>query len=201
MYGENKNWRYILGFAAVIVLLFIIIFMIVRGGGDNKSEVPETKRDLVSYASEENFRVTQTVISPITAAQNHDQIQITVNNSSANIDLIKGYEGNVIANRSYPMSVESFREFLSALDKANYTRGNTDEKLRDDRGYCSTGQRFVYEIYQGANSLQRFWTTSCGGTKTFRGNANLVNTLFRAQIPDYGQITNDAADQNGFFGL
>lgn len=200
MYGEGRNLRYLVGFGLVILLLFVVIFMIVRGGGDS-AKVPETKRELISYAEETNVTLTQTIIGPVTAAQNHDEIEIIVSNSSSVINLIKGYEGQVVNSASYPMSTTSFREFLSALQKAKFTEGKTDKELQDDTGYCSTGLRYVYEMYQGARQLQRFWATSCDGPKTYLGNLPLTLNLFESQIPDYDELTDDANLRTSNLGL
>lgn len=201
MYGEGRNYRYIIGFGAVIVLLFLVIFLILRGGG-NESKVPESKRTLISYATDDNVTVTETIVGPITAAENHAEVQIRVTNTGSTIDMIKGYDGNVVNSRSYPLTTEGFREFLNALDKAGFTKGNTDKKLANDKGYCPTGQRYIFEIHEGAESIQRFWATSCRVAKTYRGNLGVTNALFRAQIPDYGQLTGDASfNSNGIFNL
>lgn len=190
MYGEGRNRRYFIGFGLVIVLLFLVIFMIVRGGGD-EAKVPEAKRTLTSYANESNVTVTQTIIGPITAEETHDEVQINVTNSQTTIDVIKGYDGTVVNSAGYPMTTESFREFLNALEKARFTEGDTGEELKNDKGYCPTGQRYIFEIKQGAQQIQRFWATSCRGPKSYKGELGLTNRLFRAQIPDYGELTRD----------
>ncbi|CAN5192266.1 hypothetical protein BH09PAT3_BH09PAT3_1470 [soil metagenome] len=201
MYGEGKNWRYLIGFGLVIVLLFIVIFMIIRGGNDDSAKVPVTERELTSYVSDPNVTITETVVGPITAAQNHDQVQINVTNSTATIDIIKGYDGNVVNSRSYPITTAAFSEFLSSLEKADFTKGNTDKELADDEGYCPTGQRYIFEVKDGAKSIQRFWTTSCGGTKTYKGDIGLTNRLFNAQIPDYDDLTQDVQFTHNLSGL
>lgn len=192
MYGEGRNWRYIIGFAAVIILLFVIIFMIVKGGGgDSKGKVPETQKALTSYSNNDDITVTAHTIGPITAPENHNEIEINVTNTQATINIINGYDDNIVNSRSYPLTTEAFSEFLSALDKAGFTNGNTDEKLKDDSGYCATGQRYIFSIRDGANEIQRFWTTSCGGTKTYKGNRSATLSLFQNQIPNYGDLTQD----------
>lgn len=192
MYGDGRNLRYLLGFGLVIVLLFVVIFMIMRGGND-KSKVPETKRELISYVNDTNVTISETIIGPINAAQNHDEIQIRVTNQSATVDFSKGYDGNVVNSRNYPVTTAGFSEFLSSLEKAGYTLGNNDEKLKDDKGYCSTGQRYIFEVQEGSQTIQRYWITSCGGTKTYKGKLGLTNELFKAQIPDYDDIMEDAS--------
>lgn len=199
MYGEGRNWRYLIGFGLLIVLLFIIIFMIMRGGND-KPKVPETQRELTSYVTDPNVSITETIIGPITAAQTHDQVDIEVTNSTASIRVSRGYDGNVVSSRDYPVSTEAFSEFLSALDHAGFTEGNTDEKLKNDKGYCAAGQRYIFTIEDGSNTIQRFWTTSCNKTKTYKGNLTLTVNLFRKQIPDYNDLTRDVNFTSSLIG-
>ena len=189
MYGEGRNIRFFVGIGLVIVLLFVVIALIMRSGGGDK--VPETKRELISYVDDDNFSVTLTTIGPSTAAQNHHQSQIIVSNQTASMEVSQGFDGNVIKTADYPMTTNAFGEFLSALNQAGYTKGSTAEDLKDDRGYCPTGQRYIFEAHDGSNGIQRFWATSCRGPKTYKGNLNLTLELFRQQIPDFDDLTED----------
>jgi hypothetical protein len=189
MYGEGRNLRYLAGMGLVILLLFVIIFMIIRGGGNDK--VPETKRELTSYVEDTTFTVSETIIGPITAAEKHNEIQISVTNQSANIEISKGYDGNVIRSNTYPLTTNGFGEFLSALEKAGYSRGDTADSLKDDKGFCPTGLRYIFEARDGSDTIQRFWATSCRGTKSYKGDLPLTLQLFEKQIPDYNNVTQD----------
>lgn len=192
MYGENRSWRYIIGFALVIVLLFFVILLIMHHTSAPKTgEVPATQHALTSYADDDNVTVVEHVVGPINAADTHDEVEVRVTNSTTTLDVVKGYDGNVVGTRTYPMSNASFGEFLAALDKAGFTSGNTDSALKDDSGYCATGQRYIFEVRDGSRTVQRFWATSCGGTKTYKGNLEATTELFRAQIPDYDNLVNN----------
>lgn len=192
MYGERRNLRYFIGLGLVIVLLFVVIFMIIRGGGE-EGKVPEAERELTSYADDSDAAVVFTTIGPVVAPQDHSEAQIVITNSDSSIDVMQGFDGNVINSQSYPMTTSAFGEFLHALDRAGYTEGNTAEDLKDDRGFCPTGSRYIFEVRDGSKTVQRFWATSCrNAPKTYRGNLNLTLELFRSQIPDYADITEDA---------
>lgn len=188
MYGEDRQWRYFIGFGLVIILLFVIIFIIVNHGGSNK--VPTTQRSLPSYSDDDNASARETIIGPIVAEQDHTETQITVSNTSSTIEVTRGYNGNEVTSRSYTSSPAAFSEFLHALDKAGYTHGNTDESLANDQGFCPTGNRYIFTLQDGSRTVQRFWATSCGGTKTYRGNLGLTLWLFENQIPDYDTVIN-----------
>ncbi len=188
MYGDQRNLRYILGLGLLIILLFVVIFLIMNSGG-KKNKVTETERQLTSYSTNPNVTIRETIIGPITAVQTHNQAQISVTNEQTIMDVFVGYDGNLINSKTYPMTTSSFSEFLSALDRAGFTRGNTTKALEDDQGYCPTGQRYIFEVIDTGKTVQRFWTTSCGSPKSYKGNTALTLTLFQAQVPDYDDLT------------
>ena len=188
MYGDNRNIRYFIGIGIVIVLLFVVIALIMRSGG-NDNKVPETKKELTSYSDDSSFSVSESIIGPITAESTHNEVDITVSNTEATIDIIQGYDGNVINSRTYPMTESGFSEFLASLQKAGYTDGDTQADLKNSEGYCSTGNRYIFAANDNSSTVQQFWATNCGGTKTYRGNLGLTLDLFQAQIPDYEELT------------
>jgi hypothetical protein len=124
--------------------------------------------------------------NPVQAGDNHRDITIEVGNNAASITITKGYQNEAIKSESFPTSVEGYRTFLLALEHtADFTNGNNDEKLRDERGYCATGNRYSYDIVSGeGKQLQHYWSTTCKD-KTFKGNADAASRLFRMQIPNF----------------
>ena len=190
MYGEDRNIRLFVGLGLVILLMFVVIFLIINHGSDggDKGKVAETKKELTSYVNDSDVTVTQSIVGPIRAIQNHNQMEINVTNSSVTANRINGYDGNVVGSLNYPMTNASFSEFLNALNRAGFTSGITDEKLQDDQGFCPTGNRYIYTVREGSKIVQRFWATSCGGTKTYEGNLSLTINLFHAQVPDYSNL-------------
>lgn len=189
-----RDFRYIIGFFVTIGLIIIALILILHGGnGGNGANPVKTPIDLANYANT-NAVATLIIDSPITAAEDHKKIEIDVSNSSATFTEYGGYDGQVIRSKTYPMSTNSYDVFLRSLRQAGFTEGNDDEKLADERGFCPTGDRYIYEFSQGSNTLARYWSTSCGGTKTYNGNAPLTRTLFIQQIPDYDDLTQDFND-------
>jgi hypothetical protein len=181
--------KYFAGFIATIVLIIILIMLIFHGGG--KAKVNTTSKALDSYATT-NAEVSLTVDGPIVADQNHQAIKITVSNSAATYEQIQGYQGAVQKQQSYPNNVDAYTNFLFALERAGFTEGDTSSTLKDERGYCPLGDRYIFQLNQGGQQLERFWTTNCSGTpKTFKGNAGLTTTLFKDQIPDYDSLSNN----------
>lgn len=180
--------RYIIGFLLSIAVLIFIFVLIFRGGGEEAA--PEAQKKLIDYANT-SIVVELTTDGPVSADQTHRVIRTTVGRDESTLDYMQGYEGTVLQARTYANNQTSYASFLSALEIAGYTQGNKDKALGDERGYCPEGYRYIYEIKDGARSIQRFWSTSCGGAKTFNGKSDVVRNLFQRQIPDYGRLTRD----------
>lgn len=195
MYGEDRNYRFLIGIGAVIIMLFIAIFLIVRSGGNDArdAEVQETKRELTSYVGDDNASVSFKAIGPVTAPADHGEMVITVDNGATTVEFMQGYDGNVVASRTYYHSTQAFSEFLYALQGQGYTLGDDSEELADDKGFCPTGNRYIFSIQEGTDTVQRYWTTTCRGTKTFKGDTSDVIDLFYDQIPDDFDDILDAA--------
>jgi hypothetical protein len=198
MYGSGSSLRYFAGIGLTIILLIFLIVLIVGHGG-GKGKVPVTQKALVSYTNDDSAAVRETIDGPVNDAQDHNELQITVTNTNTTFQLLKGYDGQVANTQLYPMSTTSFNVFLNALDHANFTKGNTNTSLTGPRGYCPTGDRYVFEVMDNGQDVEHFWSTSCGSPKTFQGNTSLVLTLFQNQIPDYNTLTENTDFNNSLF--
>lgn len=189
--------RYFIGFLVTIGLIVLLIVLLFHGG--NSGKVPQTKVPLVSYATTDTV-VRATIDETINAPEIHRTIQITVGRDNTTLNVIKGYDGDSQKNLSYPMTESAYGVFLKALQHAGYTTGNDDSSLKDERGYCPTGSRYIFEVVQGGDSIERYWSTSCGGNapSTFKGKTSLVLDLFRSQVPDYDKQVNN---NSGLLGL
>lgn len=187
--------RYIIGLFAAIVLVILLIIILATGGNNTPSEVPNSQRKLQDYANTDAV-VRMTVSGPIVANEEHRETRITVGRDAVTIDSIIGYQGDVVDTETSGNTRESYFSFLRAIDRAGFTKGNTDENLRDERGYCALGKRYIFELIDSGRTVQRFWATSCKGTKTYEGNLGTTTTLFSRQAPDYDRFVsrNDAID-------
>lgn len=182
--------RYLVGLLVTIGLLILLIVVIVQHGGNDKSNVPESKKSLISYAQTDAV-ARLTTDGPIVAEQKHQQIEITVGRDDTTIAMKQGYNGNVTNLQTYSNTEASYDAFLHAIDRAGFTRGDTSASLKDEGGYCALSSRYVFEFIQDGKTLERFWATSCGKPKTYLGSLDLTLRLFRNQIPDYDTITTD----------
>jgi hypothetical protein len=169
-------------------LLIFLIIKLLTGGSGQKELVPP---NLISFANTDTT-VRYIIDNPTQNDATHRDIIITVGRGDATLTVTGGYNGNVISSRSYPNNPNAYAAFLAGLDKSGeYTNGNSNPKFQDERGYCATGDRFSYDIVDdGGNRIQHFWSTSCS-EKTFKGKSDIVNRLFRGQIPDFDELTRD----------
>jgi hypothetical protein len=179
--------RYLIG---LVIFIFLIIFLIIKllSGGGNKPDLPP---NLASYAHTATT-VRYTIDNPVQAPQNHNDIVIEVGSSSADIKITSGYNGDIVKQQSFPMTDSAYENFLLSLDHSGgYTLGDNNSALKDERGYCANGNRFIYDIVSGDGSLiQHYWSTSCK-EKTFKGLPDVVSRLFEVQIPDFEDYTAD----------
>jgi hypothetical protein len=184
--------RYIIGIFVTIGLIVLLIVLLLNHGGSNK--VPQTQMPLTSYANTDTT-VRLTTDEVINAPDNHRIIRITVGRDNTTFELLQGYDGNPLNTQTFAMSENAYGVFLHALEHADFTKGNNDSSLKDERGYCPLGRRYIFEILQNDSPIERYWTTSCGGTPhTFQGNAPLVLQLFRLQVPGYSNLTRDVTN-------
>ena len=185
--------RYFVTFLIGIGLVVLVIIMLIRaifGGGDDTQTVQAPV--LVDYANT-NVVMRMTTWSGVEADETHQQLRIDVSKYSSDIYLYDGYENTLVKNQSFASNPSAYSDFLKGLDLAGYTSGDPDEAAADWRGQCPFGERYVYEIIDGSSTVQQYWATSCGKDvkSTFSGNKSTVNKLYKAQIPTYGDFTED----------
>lgn len=180
--------KYFLGFLASIALVILVVVLVIRGITGGRSE-NENQINLVDYANT-NAMVSIYVDGVINANQVHNAYAITVGRSEARMEVYQGYEKQVIQAKNYANNNDAYASFLRALQFAGFTKGQVpvDSEKNDPRGTCANGRRYILTISNGTSEIQRFWTTSCGGQGSFKGNAGQILVLFQRQIPDYSKL-------------
>lgn len=182
--------RYVVAFLLAVGLIIVVIILIIHGLTSGPSTTPNVPKNLTDYVGTATS-VQLTIDSPVASSTQHKDIIINVGNYQATLTVTQGYEGQVLRSQSYPMSSSSYAVFLRALNYNGFTQGNNDPSLKDERGRCALGSRYIYEILDSnGDDVQRYWYTSCGNG-TFNGSASTVRQLFQSQIPDYATLTRD----------
>lgn len=179
--------RYFIGLLlgiGLIVLTFILIFR--AFSGDNTPL--EQGVNLNDYATT-NAVVRYTIDGQINSDQTHNRVRITVSKDTVLFEQIQGYEGKLIQSKTFPNNTQAYGTFLRALDLAGFDDGNK-EFDDDERGYCPSGRRYVYEAIDGGDTVLRWWSTSCSrNVGNFLGDSGTVRNLFQRQVPDYNKLT------------
>jgi hypothetical protein len=162
----------------IVVLVIVLLVKAFTGGGGSK---PAQQIDLVHYAT--TTATTELYIDgPIVSEQEHQAVRIVVARDQTEIDIIEGYQNKVTQMQTFPNNSASYANFLQALNRLNFTKGDNSSAQQDERGYCPQGDRYVYRFNTGTSDLFRYWTTSCG-QGTFGGKREQVRILFQRQIP------------------
>ncbi|HVC36717.1 MAG TPA: hypothetical protein VNE40_04745 [Candidatus Dormibacteraeota bacterium] len=179
--------RYFFGILVAIGLILLVIVLIISGGNHKPlAQVPVT-----SYANS-TTETRLTIDGPLNDPADHRQIEITVGRDQTIFNILTGYDGSVLSTESYPMTENAYGAFLQALQLLKYNQGNTAPALQDERGYCPLGDRYIFEIVNAdGKKIEHFWSTSCGGAATFKGQSSEVVQIFEAQVPSYDQLTAD----------
>jgi hypothetical protein len=186
--------RYLRQILVALIGLGMIVFifvLIMRGFNSNSTPVTKNSTQLVSYASSDATSVLY-IDGPINYDAGHRTLKLTVGMNQITADLVQGYQGTVIQSLSYPNNQPAYAIFLQSLQKLNFNAGNNNVNVQDERGYCPSGDRYIYQFMTNGTSKFRFWSTSCG-QGTFSGSRAAVRGLFYAQFPskDFSKVTSD----------
>ncbi|HUD10458.1 MAG TPA: hypothetical protein VMR28_02175 [Candidatus Saccharimonadales bacterium] len=180
--------RYFVSFLIAIGLIVLVFILILKSFGGGKSALQSQAKPLVDY-SNTNVVAEFDIQGPVVYDQSYQEIHINVDQQQTQINIQQGYQGEIVNTQAFPSNQNAYAVFLRSLDLLGFTEGNPDPADTDDRGFCPFGERYVYQLVNGSQTIQHYWATSCGGQGTFKGNVSSVNTLFEAQIPNYGQLT------------
>jgi hypothetical protein len=172
--------RYIVWFLTVMGLLVLLIVLL-NGGSAKKTTVP---KPLYTYAST-NAEASLTIDGPVNADQDHQAVKVIVGQYNVTYELISGYNGQVVKVQTYPNTEAAYNVFLRALATAGFTEGSNDQALSDERGYCPLGDRYILQLANGDDQIERYWTSTCGSPRTYSGNISLTLQLFEAQVPNF----------------
>lgn len=176
--------RYFVGVLVVFGLLLIIIFLMLGGGNSSNSA---SMVNLDSLADTDSS-VRLVTVGPLVYNDNHRSISINVSRDTVDLEILKGYQDEVISSKSFANNQASFATFLRALDLAKFNRGDA-RKLSDPRGHCPFGQQHFYEVVNsGGQTDQKFWDDSCG-VGNFGGLSSTIIQLFENQVPNYTGLT------------
>lgn len=160
----------------------------VIGGDDTKKTTQTKKIDLATYNKESSF-IRLTVKGPVVASEKYQSYQIEVGQNYRELKIFKGYNGETATEQRYSNDSTAYEALLKSLKRYNFTSKKSDFG-NDETGYCATGKRYIYELFDHGNLVQRTWNTSCGTTTgTFNGSGTSSRSLLKKQIPEFTKLT------------
>lgn len=180
--------RYAIGVISVIVIaLFAIILIVTRTPNTNTPQIDGQLVNLPDY-SDSGALVTFTTEGRLQAQENHRIIRISISSTERTIDVLSGYDGEIIDGKTFTNSEAAFDEFMYGLKNAGFS-SEKEAEYETEKGVCPLGKRYIYELHNGGEQLVRLWASSCRRADgTFAGNTNLVRRLFQEQIPGYAKL-------------
>lgn len=196
MYRGNSRRLFPILLVAIIMIIAIVALVsagrALFGGKPSANQTASTQdqaqANLLDTATNRGVRVT--VRGAIVAQENFRSYQIVVTPATRAMTVYKGYLGDVLDSKQYTNNIKAYDEFVHALDKANFTKGESTKDKEDTRGICASGTVYEYDLLDGTNSTKRLWTSTCSGSKgTFQASVDQVQGLFSKQIPDYASLT------------
>lgn len=182
--------RVIITIVAVFAVFLLVAWVVSWFTGDSDSQVLSTTEKVSLAASADTELVTRvTTYGKIINEEDYRSIRISVSRNKRTLEVMAGYNNVVTERKTYKNNQAAFESFLLALEKQGFTKsreGVTD----DERGYCASSTRIVYEVLGNIDNQQRLWSASCAKKhQTFDGDSSDVQKLFKAQIPDYSDLT------------
>lgn len=178
--------RYFIGVGVVIVVLFLI-FIFVLNRGDNSQPVNNKPKvvQLTDY-SDTSSEVSLITIGKLVGDDEHRSILITVSASERRLEILSGYERQLISSQSFPNNQAAYEAFLSAIAGQGFISSKATN-ISDNRSICPTGQRYEYLVTENGQEKSNLWSVSCDKSGNFNGRASSIRQLFQRQIPEYNQ--------------
>lgn len=182
-------------FPIIIIILVIALALAVLVSigraifGGNSSSSGEQKIDDSQTAlldTSGGSHVMMSVRGPIVSDETFRSYQVDISPSGRNITTFAGYSGKRIDSRQLGNTTTAYEEFVYALNRLNYMKGDALEGDENEtRGICPTGRLYEFVVMRGDRVIKQLWTTSCGGSRgSFRTNVDQTQSLFLNQIPD-----------------
>lgn len=178
--------RYVLGVIVIVAIALFAIFSITSKPPSTNSPKVKQALKLPDYA-DKNSKITLTNQGKIVGEDQFKSIRINVSRDDRAIEILQGYEGNVERNEHFSNTFAAYDNFLRALNTANFI-GTRTSSIKDERGICPLGNRYIYDLVSNNNTVMHSWSDSCGDAGTFAGKSTLVRQLFQNQITDYNKF-------------
>ena len=182
----------ILFFIGVIVLI-VVGFNLIRNvfrGDDRPKDVVRSVN--LQAAGDEGKPVRYTISGTVVGEDAHREIRITVDRSKRLIEVIQGYNNEVLKAQEFPNSQPAYNAFIDAIDGAGFSQTISPKGRGQESKSCPLGLKYSYEVAPDTSDSYRTWSNNCKRNEgTFTGSQSTVQTLFQKQIPQYSEYVSD----------
>lgn len=172
-------------------IIFIVILVMLFGGGGKKPTTPvNVIKPLGDYA-DTTALVSFTVDGIVNGDEMHRSIRITVDANQRQLDVLQGYNPQVITSKTFVNNQEAYRVFLKSIGNSGFVAKDKKSKApADPAGLCPLGFRYILNLNQDGDDLSNLWTSSCGkAVGNSAGALTTIQALFQDQIPSYSTLT------------
>lgn len=176
-----KALRVFIFILITIGLVWLTIILIGRALSTTPVTTTTPPKSLVTY-DRTGTELVMLIDGPVQSDQTHQSLRIIVSREQNVIELMNGYEGQVVSREAFPSNSTAYAAFLKSLDKIGFARAVLKGTSTDERGYCPLRNRFIYTIEENGAQKHRAWTSSCG-IGNYAGDQVLTRRLFINQIP------------------
>lgn len=179
--------------ATVVIVAFVSIVRSIFFNNDSNSSVELDYGRSALLSSSPGRSVRMTVRGNIVGDEDFRSYQIDITPTSRTLSKINGYIGQPISVSKKANNIVAYEQFVSALDKANFMKGEEFVGTKNDiRGICATGFVYNFELFSYSTLEKNLWTSTCPGSKgSLQANLQQIYDLFVTQIPDNKKLIID----------
>jgi hypothetical protein len=184
-----------------LAVTFVLLFLVVKIFGGHPKQTTTTPSAPVVKPLPEYFdtyaEVSYMTDGHINGEDKHRAIKITVDQFQRKIDILGGYNYNVIEEHTFANNQQAYEVFLKAINNEGFlVKHQKTTAPKSESGQCPLGTRTILELNDSGDQLSRLWTSSCGANSgTFAGHTTAIQQLFQAQITDYSKIISNSKVQ------
>jgi len=177
-----RAFRVFIFILITVGLVWLTIILIGKALSTTPATTTTTQTKSLSRYDATNTELVMLIDGPVQSDQTHQSLRITVAQNENAIELMNGYEGQVVNREAFASNSIAYAAFLKSLDKIGFGKPALKSISADERGYCPLRNRFIYTIEENGTQKQRTWTSSCG-IGNYAGDQTLTRRLFIDQIP------------------
>lgn len=183
--------KYVIGAVSAILLLVLAFVLVVNKGNDNQATTKEAPKilKLTDYADRSSQVVLHTD-GRLVGEEDRRSVRITVSANERRLEVLSGYNGQVVNSQSYPNTQAAYSVFLNGLSGAGFMKAKKTS-ITNPQSICTGGKHYYYNVSENGEKKSDLWSTSCDKSGTFDGRASTVRELFQLQIPDYNKQVQD----------